>query len=230
MRKVGFTLIELLVVIAIISLLAAILFPVFAKAKASAKRTLCLSNMRQLGMANQLYAGDFDDTYVGDEMTSASETQYWGDLLDKYVRGGAFEGRGEATETCPSEQVAFYDYKPWTYSFAINDVREPDGDHVGAAWSHTSEIVKPATVIFAVDGWPVKSDPGAGHDREEVSWILGSRHADTDPLADGNPRHVGDTFNIVFCDGHVTTRRRPLQSGKYSGGTLDKEWAARADD
>ncbi|MBS0162614.1 MAG: prepilin-type N-terminal cleavage/methylation domain-containing protein [Nitrospira sp.] len=230
MRRVGFTLIELLVVIAIIAVLAAILFPVFARAKAAAQKTTCLSNIRQVGLANQLYAGDSDDTYVGDEILDGGETRYWGDLLDKYVRGGAFEGRGEATETCPSERVAFYDYKPWTYSFAVNDVREPDGDHVGAAWSKASEIVKPSSVVFAVDGWPVSSDPGSNHDREEVSWILGSRNSATNPLADGNPRHVGNSFNIVFCDGHASSRVRNMQSGKFSGGTLDKEWAARADD
>ncbi|MCC6402871.1 MAG: prepilin-type N-terminal cleavage/methylation domain-containing protein [Fimbriimonadaceae bacterium] len=59
MRK-AFTLIELLVVIAIVAILAAILFPVFSQAKAAAKRTLCASNMRQLGVASQLYMADFE--------------------------------------------------------------------------------------------------------------------------------------------------------------------------
>ncbi len=61
LRK-GFTLIELLVVIAIIAILAAILFPVFAQAKQAAKKTACLSNQRQLGIALTMYAGDHDDT------------------------------------------------------------------------------------------------------------------------------------------------------------------------
>ncbi|RYG49708.1 prepilin-type N-terminal cleavage/methylation domain-containing protein [bacterium] len=60
MRR-AFTLIELLVVIAIIAILAAILFPVFAQAKAAAKRTACLSNARQIGTAVKLYLGDSDD-------------------------------------------------------------------------------------------------------------------------------------------------------------------------
>jgi prepilin-type N-terminal cleavage/methylation domain-containing protein/prepilin-type processing-associated H-X9-DG protein len=60
MRK-AFTLIELLVVIAIIAILAAILFPVFAQAKASAKKTACLSNQRQLGIALTQYISDNDD-------------------------------------------------------------------------------------------------------------------------------------------------------------------------
>jgi prepilin-type N-terminal cleavage/methylation domain-containing protein len=60
----AFTLIELLVVIAIIAILAAILFPVFAQAKASAKRTVSLSNQKQLDLACIMYSGDFDDTVV----------------------------------------------------------------------------------------------------------------------------------------------------------------------
>jgi prepilin-type N-terminal cleavage/methylation domain-containing protein/prepilin-type processing-associated H-X9-DG protein len=63
--KSAFTLIELLVVIAIIAILAAILFPVFAQAKASAKGIVCLSNMRQMGMACQMYLSDNDDVWFG---------------------------------------------------------------------------------------------------------------------------------------------------------------------
>lgn len=59
----GFTLIELLVVIAIIAILAAILFPVFAQAKAAAKKISDLSQMKQIGTAEQIYLGDNDDTY-----------------------------------------------------------------------------------------------------------------------------------------------------------------------
>lgn len=61
--KRAFTLIELLVVIAIIAILAAILFPVFAQAKNSAKQIACLSNMRQIGLATQMYLSDNDDCW-----------------------------------------------------------------------------------------------------------------------------------------------------------------------
>ena len=64
----GFTLIELLVVIAIIAILAAILFPVFARAKESARRTKCLSNLRQLGTALSMYANDNKDRYPPTEV------------------------------------------------------------------------------------------------------------------------------------------------------------------
>lgn len=56
----GFTLIELLVVIAIIAILAAILFPVFARAREAARRTSCISNMKQIALATAMYAGDYD--------------------------------------------------------------------------------------------------------------------------------------------------------------------------
>lgn len=64
MRKQAFTLIELLVVIAIIAILAAILFPVFAQAKASAKQASCVSNMKQIGTSAVMYAADYDDMMV----------------------------------------------------------------------------------------------------------------------------------------------------------------------
>ncbi|MGC9317535.1 MAG: prepilin-type N-terminal cleavage/methylation domain-containing protein [Armatimonadota bacterium] len=64
MRK-GFTLIELLVVIAIIAILAAILFPVFARAREKAKQTSCLSNMKQLVLGAHMYTTDYDDCLFG---------------------------------------------------------------------------------------------------------------------------------------------------------------------
>jgi prepilin-type N-terminal cleavage/methylation domain-containing protein len=63
MRQSAFTLIELLVVIAIIAILAAILFPVFAQARDSARSTACLSNLRQIGLATRMYLSDYDELY-----------------------------------------------------------------------------------------------------------------------------------------------------------------------
>lgn len=63
MRR-GFTLIELLVVITIIAILAAILFPVFARAKAAAKQSACISNLKQIGTAHSLYMTDYDDLFA----------------------------------------------------------------------------------------------------------------------------------------------------------------------
>lgn len=61
MKRIAFTLIELLVVIAIIAILAAILFPVFAQAREQARKTQCLSNAKQIGLASMMYAQDYDE-------------------------------------------------------------------------------------------------------------------------------------------------------------------------
>ncbi len=85
-RQSGFTLIELLVVIAIIAILAAILFPVFAQAKAAAKRVSDVSNLKQLGLANIMYAGDSDDTLsLG---LNQVWDQAWPALTSPYVKSG----------------------------------------------------------------------------------------------------------------------------------------------
>ena len=63
-RRNGFTLIELLVVIAIIAILAAILFPVFGQAREKARQTACFNNLKQIGLAYQMYAQDYDEAIV----------------------------------------------------------------------------------------------------------------------------------------------------------------------
>ncbi|NLO06641.1 MAG: DUF1559 domain-containing protein [candidate division WS1 bacterium] len=63
MRTRGFTLIELLVVIAIIAILAAILFPVFARAREKARQASCLSNAKQIGLAMLMYVQDYDEMF-----------------------------------------------------------------------------------------------------------------------------------------------------------------------
>ncbi|MBX3110851.1 MAG: prepilin-type N-terminal cleavage/methylation domain-containing protein [Fimbriimonadaceae bacterium] len=88
-KNQGFTLIELLVVIAIIAILAAILFPVFAQAKEAAKKAAGLSQMRQLGLAVQIYAEDYDDTFVPSTNYDASTTdpaRIWTTSMYAYVK------------------------------------------------------------------------------------------------------------------------------------------------
>lgn len=79
----GFTLIELLVVIAIIAILAALLFPVFARARASANQTKCLSNLKQIGTAMTLYMGDYDDVFPhAVDASDKFRPEIWSDFPD----------------------------------------------------------------------------------------------------------------------------------------------------
>src|SRR5690348_3717227 len=94
----GFTLIELLVVIAIIAILAAILFPVFAQAREKARQTGCLSNLRQIGTAAQMYAQDDDERLPGTELGEGDGEYHWLEMLAPYTKNrGLF--------TCPSAAV-----------------------------------------------------------------------------------------------------------------------------
>jgi len=105
MKDRAFTLIELLVVIAIIAILAAILFPVFAQAKAAAKKAQCISQSKQVGLAQMMYMNDADDTYcppfcgpvpgpdyINDDLT-------WDRLLQPYIKNTGLI-------SCPSDTVS----------------------------------------------------------------------------------------------------------------------------
>jgi prepilin-type N-terminal cleavage/methylation domain-containing protein/prepilin-type processing-associated H-X9-DG protein len=83
-RQVGFTLIELLVVIAVIAILAALLFPVFAQARAKARQAACFSNLKQIGVALNLYMQDYDEHLPG--CCGEARGNTWG------FRGGDFTG------------------------------------------------------------------------------------------------------------------------------------------
>ena len=86
MRKEGFTLIELLVVIAIIAILAAILFPVFAKAREKARQSSCLSNLKQLGLGVLSYAQDYDERLPMAVAGSAAPFYIFTEVIDPYLK------------------------------------------------------------------------------------------------------------------------------------------------
>lgn len=99
-RKTGFTLIELLVVIAIIAILAALIFPVFASARAKGRQTACASNMRQIGIALRMYSDDFDGEMPRTSHDHAGSPVVWILSLAPYVQNV------HAIRACPSDQRA----------------------------------------------------------------------------------------------------------------------------
>jgi prepilin-type N-terminal cleavage/methylation domain-containing protein/prepilin-type processing-associated H-X9-DG protein len=140
----AFTLIELLVVIAIIAILAAILFPVFAQAKAAAKKTSCLSNSKQIGTAYVLYFNDHDDQFpfVKGDLP-------WVDTMQPYLKS-------RQILRCPSD-----DSQNWTTpltgatairktSYTLNGYLAPGNstDAQGGNFPNLSSIDKPSQVIF----------------------------------------------------------------------------------
>jgi prepilin-type N-terminal cleavage/methylation domain-containing protein/prepilin-type processing-associated H-X9-DG protein len=101
MRRRAFTLIELLVVIAIIAILAAILFPVFARAREQARKSSCLSNLKQIGSAILMYSQDYDEMLCPVQTGSCGNvaTSYgWADLIFPYVKN-------EKVFDCPSATI-----------------------------------------------------------------------------------------------------------------------------
>lgn len=110
-KSQGFTLIELLVVIAIIAILAAILFPVFARARENARRSACQSNLKQIGIGLLQYAQDYDGVLVPRRRYKDAGSNTWDfrwtDLIQPYVKS-------DQLFNCPSE--SFNTFTPYTYS------------------------------------------------------------------------------------------------------------------
>ncbi len=162
----GFTLIELLVVIAIIAILAAILFPVFAKAREKARATACLSNMKQIMLAFQMYATDWDSTYCPSRLRNPPDPpadcpantncRRWNYNLQPYIRN-------ENLFACPSDNTLRGDGLDdrRTRSYVTNGGPDERG---GTDWrkyafsrqnwgAKESEIPSPAGLIAVSERW-----------------------------------------------------------------------------
>lgn len=149
----AFTLIELLVVIAIIAILAAMLLPVLAKAKARAHRTQCMSGMRQLALGFNLWLTDHNDMYPP-AAVATGDYQYqmsWDDYIHRYIGGTASEedllvgatgfasGQPERTPKilrCPADKIEFPKAEAWLNNFAAR--RSYAMNWAGSSWTLNS--------------------------------------------------------------------------------------------
>ncbi len=182
MRK-GFTLIELLVVIAIIAILAAILFPVFARAREKARQTSCLSNLKQLGLATQMYTQDYDELLVLRYYDVAPDWTLrinWYTALEPYIKNTNIY-------KCPSDGGSSW------LSYSMNCDRNIGGNysyHGSNTCVKLASIQAPASTIWLAEG-------GNAHRVCSRNWEGQSNYT-----AGAFTRH-NDGSNYAFFDGHA---------------------------
>ncbi|RYG72840.1 DUF1559 domain-containing protein [bacterium] len=172
-HRSAFTLIELLVVIAIIAILAAILFPVFGRARENARRSSCQSNMKQFGLGMIQYSQDYDEKMVrasygradgsGDELsggTGPTATYKWNDAIQPYIKSSQIFNCPSDTNTSrlpyipsvPGVGIPGGGYTPNFGSYAINcSGGGRNGPSSNGADIAQSAIAAPATTLWVAD-------------------------------------------------------------------------------
>jgi prepilin-type N-terminal cleavage/methylation domain-containing protein/prepilin-type processing-associated H-X9-DG protein len=187
----GFTLIELLVVIAIIAILAAILFPVFAKAREKARQTSCLSNLKEIALASKMYGQDYDEWTTPSWTSTAGVTYLFSSLLQPYIKNTQIF-------TCPSKTGSW-------------DGVGPSGPPYSCVGAQT--VMSNYTVNFCIAGgfgvWPLTKEAQLLRPAETIEYCDGSC-PNAQPQVASDPRCYGvaatrhnEGANCSFYDGHA---------------------------
>jgi prepilin-type N-terminal cleavage/methylation domain-containing protein/prepilin-type processing-associated H-X9-DG protein len=210
--KKGFTLIELLVVIAIIAILAAILFPVFARAREKARQASCMSNEKQMILACIMYKTDYDGRFPRN-CTSSSATGCvppgwdWREVTQPYVKNWDLY-------TCPSNETVSHSCKPGVPrsfagqnlgGYAANAGRpgvlgQIGNGPFGNSWHRQSpkeSLFQDSARLISImetDSYCIMSC-GVGH--------MGADWGSTEPTWDRRRRQHNDGMNCAYYDGHV---------------------------
>jgi prepilin-type N-terminal cleavage/methylation domain-containing protein/prepilin-type processing-associated H-X9-DG protein len=212
-RRSAFTLIELLVVIAIIAILAAILFPVFARARENARRTSCVSNLKQMGLAAMQYTQDYDEglpvalfaitapyTYPDGKEWNAGYW-YWPQVLYPYHK---------STQVfyCPSSPDPNQS-SPRRLNYGANEMVITYGTPTASTPLKIPAIVSPASTYMFLDASDIRIHPARGNTVLQNYYVPGlgeaggtcpSTISDYSDCMSG--RHFGGV-SVAFADGHV---------------------------
>lgn len=242
----GFTLIELLVVIAIIAILAAILFPVFAKAREKARQISCVSNMKQIGLGILQYSQDSDELMPTKGFATNNNTAYvsWENIVAPYIKngGGVYTGAGDTGNTggvfaCPSNPykgngyasnggVSQYcaDYA-CNYNSAYKTGNENGGSTAGdgtfgdiGSTVSLASITSPATTINLLE-----------NNNKASNWdidIVNSKYSTASANSGFFAGHTG-TGNFLFNDGHVKSLKPGATLSTADGGTAPVNYWTR---
>lgn len=236
LRIGAFTLLELLVVVAVIALLLAILLPSLTRARGAAKATACLSNMRQLGLAAQMYADGHAGAIVdsglphgGLPSQPSQEAQSWFHTLARHYRS-------QLISRCPADESAYWDMDlPGTgppgpdppvrrrVSFAQNDYLT--GDLPGwESFNRYGRIKRPAATILFAELAETGSWAASDHIHVEL-WLFNPRVEAALQIA--LERHLGRA-NYVFVDGHAAAhffeQTYALRGLRREDGRFVPEW------
>ncbi|HEX8550992.1 MAG TPA: DUF1559 domain-containing protein [Abditibacteriaceae bacterium] len=225
MHKRGFTLIELLVVVAILGILAAILFPVFARARENGRRAACASNLKQIGLGMLQYSQDYDEVMIADwygtngngdsTPLTAPEVHYkWMDAAYPYIKS-------EQVFVCPSDTsdttvIPRHNAKYIYYGNLTTASNENYGSYIinhgyGAniagrtpAVSHPhptiNDQVKQSEAVRPAETVWVVEGKGSFSININGSFIIDNKNPRS--LENGLERHL-QTINTLYVDGHV---------------------------
>jgi prepilin-type N-terminal cleavage/methylation domain-containing protein/prepilin-type processing-associated H-X9-DG protein len=191
-RRKGFTLIELLVVIAIIAILAAILFPVFARARENARRASCASNLKQIGLGIMQYTQDYDERYLTEPGIAAGQNNTaWSTTIQPYLKSTQIFMCPSGVQTvivAPNGNDGMWEVNIPTWTARAQGHYGMNSNFWDLA---IGEVQKPAETAMAFDCTQM--------DASDLTVTF------PNPILDGS-RHF-DGINALFADGHVKSHR-----------------------